>query len=252
MGTAVDIRERPVRAVDERSGADDPSKDTPLRVGGWHDGEEGTTLGFDGLKIGEWQTLASGNQFRWDDANGHYTYKVVSDSNSWKTLYDSVTHTDISQLNIKADGLEDNSPVNNTNNTTGILNENRDMPGLGLGVRENGSTDDPERTIDFIRNLFGKVEEQSLIVDLGGKHGAIKLGLAPNMASGYEEHDQFVLDLYDQNGNLIGTDDNSGQFFLIKDFTSNAVRFFQVNGQPVVASHVGIRAMPTEKQWADP
>ena len=233
-------------------GADDPSKDTPLRVGGWHDGEEGAAPGFDGLKIGEWQTLASGNQFRWDDANGHYTYKVVPDSTPWKTLYDSVTHTDISQLNIKADGLEDNSPVNNTSsNTTGILNENRDMPGLGLGVKESGSTDDPERTIDFIRHLFGKVEDQSLIVDLGGKHGAIKLGLAPNMAPGYGERDQFVLDLYDQNGNLIGTDDNGGQFFLVGDFTSNAVRFFQVNGQSVVASHVGIRAMPTEEQWAD-
>lgn len=230
-------------------GADDPSKDTPLRVGGWHDGEEGTTPGFDGLKIGEWQTLASGNQFRWDDANGHYTYKVVSDSNSWKTLYDSVTHTDISQLNIKADGVNDLSPAQDlSSNFTGGLHNGPN----GLGVQDEDPTVDPMAAIDFLFNLphLG-IQDQSLIVDLGGKHGAIKLGLAPNEAPGYGKGGQFVLDLYDQNGNLIGTDDNGGQFFLVGDFTSNAVRFFQVNGQPVVASHVGIRAMPTEDQWAD-
>lgn len=230
------------------NGKDIPSQDNPLKIVGWHDGDEGLNLNFAGYDT-DWHTLASGNRFRWMDDSGKYEYEVRPDSNSWKTLYDSVTHTDISQLNIKADGVNDFSPAQNLSGSfTGELHNGTN----GLGVQDKDPTVDPMAAIDFLFNFPGLgIQDQALIVDLGGKHGAIKLGLVPNMASGYEEHDQFVLDLYDQNGNLIGTDDNGGQFFLVGDFTSNAVRFFQVNGQSVVASHVGIRAMPTEEQWAD-
>ncbi|MDO4767071.1 MAG: Ig-like domain-containing protein [Pseudomonadota bacterium] len=240
-------------------GADDPSKDTPLRVGGWHVGEEGGTSEFNDLKIGEWQALKSG-QFRWEDTNGNYTYKVVLKPDLWNTLYDSEDKSDISQLKIKADGVHDSSPVGDAKNGTFSGTVHSSASGLGVGETGISGSMDNAATIDF---LFSKgpslpgmpyvsVWDQGLVVDLGGLRSFIKLGLTQNTAPGYEkDDDQFVLDLYDQNGTLIGTDDNGGEFFEVKDFKDNAIRAFEIDGVAKAAAYVGIRAMPTDGQWAD-
>lgn len=253
-------------------GADVPSQDTPLSVTGWYEGNEAQNLSFGPPEIGVWKALASGNEFRWVNADdgtfkGDYEYKIVNDQ--WNVLYDKDTQPILQTPELRADSIDDNltGPVQNILDPDADLNAKLYYGDFGLSVQATVSGDS-KQWIDFTRlevDDDGTVysESEVLFVDLGGDHSFIKLGLRertdedPNGSLDPEDNfnrspDQFVLDLYDAGGNLIGTDNNGGEFFLVEDFPSDdpEIRSFTINGAPVFARYVGIRSMPTEEEWA--
>jgi hypothetical protein len=261
-----------IDGVPDTQGQDVQSQDTGLKVTGWYSGNEAQNLHFNSdLKIDGWQVLESGNQFRWLNDQGGYEYnhKKVS----WDVLYDSGTkpiastypessedvwmwgdHFDNEYLLKDLDDLGASASFKEAQVTTDSAS--------GLAVSSTRTGDSPD-WIEFFwmdkDDNGGTISgEEVLILDLGEERSFMRLGLQERIegANFQGKDDQFVLDLYNAKGKWIGTDDNSGNFYLVSDFDqdqegSSKTINFKVGDASCSAQYVGIRAMPTETQWKD-